>query len=134
MIAHNVYLGIVIQALADITGFAERGGVSRAAFLDFLNESIMGSAFARYKSPALVNLDFQATFTIPLLSKDFDLGLEGSHAHSVSTFANRCLGRGAGYLTEDFAVLILEQGRRAGYEITPENVRVFSGLAVTKAD
>ena len=33
-IAHNVFLGVVIQSLAEITVLAERGGVSRAAFLD----------------------------------------------------------------------------------------------------
>ncbi|MGH3212527.1 MAG: NAD(P)-dependent oxidoreductase, partial [Trebonia sp.] len=53
-IAHNVFLGVVIQSLAEITVLAERGGVSRAAFLEFLNESVLGSAFTRYKSPALV--------------------------------------------------------------------------------
>ena len=34
----------------------------------------MGSMFTRYKSPALVNLDWTTTFT-PSLRKDIDLGL-----------------------------------------------------------
>jgi 3-hydroxyisobutyrate dehydrogenase len=32
--------------------------------------------FTRYKSPALVNLDWTTTFTPELLRKDLDLGLE----------------------------------------------------------
>ena len=46
-IAHNVYLGVVTQALAEITVLVEKGGVSRAAFLGFLNDSVMGSTFSR---------------------------------------------------------------------------------------
>ncbi len=135
-IAHNVYLGIVIQALAEITVLAERGGVSRAAFLAFLNDSVMGSTFSRYKTPALVNLDFNATFTIPLLSKDFDLGLAAAHDLKVpmpiasATAQLISSAGGAGYLTEDFAVLIKEQARRSGYEIASEDVKVVSGLEV----
>ena len=79
-IAHNVFLGVVIQSLAEITVLAEKGGVSRAAFLEFLNDSVLGSAFTRYKSPALVNLDFTPTFTMPLLRKDFDLGLAAARS------------------------------------------------------
>ena len=41
----------------------------------FMNNSVMGSMFTRYKSPALVNLDWTTTFTPELLRKDLDLGL-----------------------------------------------------------
>ena len=74
-ICHNVFLGVVIQSLAEITVLAEKAGVPRHAFLDFLNKSVMGSVFSRYKTPALVNLDFKVTFTPYLLRKDLDLGL-----------------------------------------------------------
>src|SRR5437588_243761 len=74
-ICHNVLLGVVIQALSEVTVLAEKGGTSRAAFLEFVNHSVLGSMFTRYTSPALVNLDFTPTFTNPLLLKDFDLGL-----------------------------------------------------------
>ena len=73
-ICHNLMLGVVAQSLAEITVLAEKGGVSRADFLEFLNDSVMGSTFTRYKTPAYVNLDFTPTFTPPLLLKDFDLG------------------------------------------------------------
>ncbi|MPZ72040.1 MAG: NAD(P)-dependent oxidoreductase, partial [Nitriliruptorales bacterium] len=44
---HNVLLGVVTQSLAEITVLAERAGVSRADFLEFINSSVMGSVFTR---------------------------------------------------------------------------------------
>ena len=73
-ICHNVFLGVVTQSLAEITVLAQKAGVPRHAFLDFMNQSVMGSTFTRYKTPAFVNLDFKVTFTPELLRKDLDLG------------------------------------------------------------
>src|SRR5690606_29652534 len=123
-IAHNVFLGVVIQSMAEITVLAERGGVSREAFLAFLNESVLGSVFSRYKTPALVNLDFTPTFTNVLLHKDLNLGLEAGLELGVpmpiTAAADQLIlsAIGAGYTEEDFATLILEQARRSGYKIT----------------
>jgi len=75
-IAHNVMLGVVIENLIEITLLTNKMGVPRHAFLAFLNNGVMGSMFTRYKSPALVNLDWTTTFTPELLRKDLDLGLE----------------------------------------------------------
>jgi 3-hydroxyisobutyrate dehydrogenase-like beta-hydroxyacid dehydrogenase len=138
-IAHNVFLGVVIQSLAEITVLAERGGVSRAAFLAFLNDSVMGSTFTRYKSPALVNLDFHPTFTTELLRKDLQLGLSAGKELGVpmplAAAADMLIAQavGAGYTGEDFATLVLEQARRSGYVIEPENVPVDDGLAPEEA-
>ena len=133
-IAHNVFLGVVTQSLAEITVLAEKGGASRAAFLDFLNGSVLGSIFSRYKTPAFVNLDFTPTFTNPLLLKDFDLGLAAAHdleapmPIAAATAALVASAIGAGYRTEDFGTLLLEQARRAGLPLQPENVPVDDGL------
>jgi 3-hydroxyisobutyrate dehydrogenase-like beta-hydroxyacid dehydrogenase len=133
-IAHNVFLGVVTQSLAEITVLAEKGGASRAAFLDFLNNSVMGSVFSRYKTPAFVNLDFTPTFTNPLLLKDFDLGLAAAHdleapmPIAAVTAALVASAIGAGHRTEDFSTLLLEQARRAGLPLQPENVQVDDGL------
>ena len=83
-ICHNVFLGVVTQSMAEITVLAEKAGVDRAAFLAFLNDSVMGSTFSRYKSPAFVNLDFTPSFTPVLLRKDFDLGLASARELGVS--------------------------------------------------
>ena len=74
-IAHNVMLGVVIENLIEITLLVNKMGVPREAFLAFLNNGVMGSMFTKYKSPALVNLDWTTTFTPELLRKDLDLGL-----------------------------------------------------------
>ena len=138
-IAHNVFLGVVIQSLAEITVLAERGGVSRAAFLEFLNDSVLGSAFTRYKSPALVNLDFHPTFTTVLLRKDLQLGLSAGKDLGVpmplaaATDMLIAQAIGAGYTSEDFATLVLEQARRSGYAIEAENALVDDGLAPEEA-
>ena len=79
-ICHNVFLGVVTQSLAEITVLAQKAGVPRHAFLDFMNQSVMGSTFTRYKTPAFVNLDFKVTFTPQLLRKDLDLGLDAGAA------------------------------------------------------
>src|SRR5262249_53725401 len=78
-IAPHVMLRVVvenlIENLIEITLLANKMGVPRHAFLAFMNNSVMGSMFTRYKSPALVNLDWTTTFTPELLRKDLDLGL-----------------------------------------------------------
>jgi 3-hydroxyisobutyrate dehydrogenase-like beta-hydroxyacid dehydrogenase len=133
-ICHNVFLGVVAQSLAEITVLAEQGGTSRQAFLEFLNNSVMGSVFTRYKSPALVNLDFSPTFTNVLLRKDFDLGLEAAREHGVpmpvAALAAEMVSAavGAGHTSEDFATLLLEQARRSGVELVSENAVVDDGL------
>jgi 3-hydroxyisobutyrate dehydrogenase len=83
-IAHNVFLGVVIQNLAEITILAQKAGVPRHAFLDFMNASVMGSTFTKYKSNALVNLDWTTTFTPTLLRKDLDLGLSAARQLDVA--------------------------------------------------
>jgi 3-hydroxyisobutyrate dehydrogenase-like beta-hydroxyacid dehydrogenase len=139
-ICHNVFLGVVAQSLAEITVLAEQGGASRHAFLEFLNNSVMGSTFTRYKSPAFVNLDFTPTFTNILLRKDFDLGLEAAREHGVpmpvAALAAELVSSavGAGHTTEDFATLLLEQARRSGVELVSENVDVDDGLGTDTND
>lgn len=133
-ICHNVFLGVVIQSLAEITVLAQKAGVPRHAFLDFMNKSVLGSVFSRYKSPALVNLDFAVTFTPHLLRKDLDLGLDAGReldvpmplASQVRDLVQALIGNG--HADKDFASLILMQARAAGLELAPENVPVDDGL------
>jgi len=133
-ICHNMFLGIVAQAMAEITVLAERGGIPRSAFLEFINNSVMGSTFTRYKTPAFVNLDFTPTFTPVLLRKDFDLGMAEAKKMNVpmplSALCTEIVvsAIGAGYRDEDFAVLLLEEARSAGLVLEPENVEVDDGL------
>jgi 3-hydroxyisobutyrate dehydrogenase len=134
-IAHNVFLAVTIQSLAEITVLAQKAGMSRAAFLDFLNKSVMGSTFSKYKTPALVNLDMSVTFTPPLLRKDLDLGLDAGRELDVPmplAALTRDLVQtliGNGYGAEDFAALIKLQAKASGIELKPENVPVGDGLS-----
>ncbi|HET7388618.1 MAG TPA: NAD(P)-dependent oxidoreductase [Nocardioidaceae bacterium] len=133
-ICHNLMLGVVTQCLAEITVLAEKGGVSRAAFLEFLNNSVMGSTFTRYKSPAFVNLDFTPTFTPLLLRKDFDLGLAAAHALDVPMPVSAVTAQlvqasvSSGRVEEDFAILLDLQAQNSALELKPENVAVDDGL------
>jgi 3-hydroxyisobutyrate dehydrogenase-like beta-hydroxyacid dehydrogenase len=133
-ICHNILLGVVSQSLAEITVLAEKGGVPRAALLDFINNSVMGSVFSRYKTPAFVNLDFAPTFTPVLLRKDFDLGARAADELGVPmpvASAAREPVQAAiaqGRTTEDFAVLLELQARASGLELVSEDVEVDDGL------
>jgi 3-hydroxyisobutyrate dehydrogenase len=134
-IAHNTLLGVVTQSLAEITVLAEKGGVPRHAFLDFLNNSVMGSVFTRYKTPAFVNLDFTPTFTPVLLRKDFDLALEAARKLEVPmpvaavTASLVQASVGSGRVDEDFAILLELQAAASGIDLKPENVLVDDGLS-----
>lgn len=133
-IAHNLYLGVVIQALAEVTILCESLGVKRSDFLDFLNRSAMGSTFSRYKTPALVNLDFTPTFTTVLLQKDLELGLDAAKDAGVTlptvALAHQLVKGlvGMGYGESDFAALILQQASLSGMSIESENVEIDDGL------
>ena len=143
-IAHNVLLGVVIQNLAEMTILAERAGVPRHAFLEFLNNSVLGSIFTRYKTPALVNLDWTTTFTAPLLRKDVDLGLELGRELGVAlpvTAATReaiqahfgtarLSADPEAYLAKDFASLLETVALQAGHKLVSEHKDLKTGLEV----
>jgi len=135
-ICHNLMLGVVAQCMAEITVLAEKGGMSRAAFLDFLNNSVMGSMFTRYKTPAYVNLDFTPTFTPLLLRKDFDLGFETARELDVpmpvAAAAQQAIQAliGSGHTDEDFAALLEQQARTSGLDLVSEQADVDEGLVV----
>ena len=141
-IAHNVMLGVVIENLIEITLLANKMGVPRHAFLAFMNNSVMGSTFTRYKSPALVNLDWTTTFTPELLRKDIDLGLELGRENDVpmpvTAAAREVLQSHFGaatlqpdpekYLAGDFAALIETMALAAGMKLESEKQAVPTGL------
>ncbi len=141
-IAHNVMLGVVIENLIEITLLTNKMGVPRHAFLAFLNNSVMGSMFTAYKSPALVNLDWTTTFTPELLRKDLDLGLELAREMDVPmpvTAATREVLQGhfgaaqlqknpQEYIQKDFAALAETMALAAGMKLASENKNVPTGL------
>jgi 3-hydroxyisobutyrate dehydrogenase len=141
-IAHNVMLGVVIENLIEITLLANKMGVPRHAFLAFMNNSVMGSMFTAYKTPALVNLDWKTTFTPELLRKDLDLGLDLGREWDVPmpiTAATRevlqsHMGRAAtrpnaeDILAGDFAQMAETMAELSGMTLRSENKNVPTGL------
>jgi 3-hydroxyisobutyrate dehydrogenase len=144
-IAHNVFLGVVIQNLAEITILAQKAGVPRSAFLDFMNKSVLGSIFTRYKTNAFVNLDWTTTFTPELLRKDLDLGLSAGRSLNVPmpvTAATReALQAHFGaatlkddpvaYLAMDFAAVLETVALAAGVKLVSEGTPYPTGLEIT---
>ena len=143
-IAHNVMLGVVIENLIEIMLVAEKAGVPRHAFLAFINNGVMGSMFTRYKSPALVNLDWTTTFTPELLRKDMDLGLalgtDVGVPMPVTAAAREVLQSHFGaaqlkpdpekYLAMDFAALLETMAIGAGVKLKSENKHGADGAGV----
>jgi 3-hydroxyisobutyrate dehydrogenase len=133
-ICHNLMLGVVTQSMAEITVLAEAAGVTRASFLEFLNDSVMGSTFTRYKTPAFVKLDYSPTFTMELLRKDFELGLDTARQLDVplplSALVHSMVMEaiGLGYGDQDFASLLDKEARAAGRELEAEQTDVGDGL------
>ena len=141
-IAHNVMLGVVIENLIEITLLANKMGVPRHAFLSFMNNGVMGSMFTRYKTPALVNLDWTTTFTPELLRKDLDLGLALGREWDVPmpvTAATRemiqmHIGKALSQpnskeiLGQDFAKMAETMAELSGMKLTSENKNVGTGL------
>ena len=121
--------------------------MSRAAFLDFMNNSVMGSIFTRYKTNAFVNLDWTTTFTPELLRKDLDLGLAAGRKLEVPmpvTAATRealqaHFGAASlkddpeGYLQQDFAAILQTVALASGITLVSEETPYPTGLEVPQA-
>lgn len=127
-IAHNLFLGAVIQSLIETSLLMEGSGVSRRAYLDFINDSPMGSAFSGYKTPALLELDWTATFTTALLRKDLDLGLTAAAEVELALPVTAAVREqvqaaiDAGHADDDFASMLAVQAAAAGLDLDPSPV------------
>jgi 3-hydroxyisobutyrate dehydrogenase len=132
-LCHNLFLGVVIQSLVEVTLLADKGGVRREDFLAYLNKSVLGSTFTGYKTAALVDLDFHPTFTGKLLRKDMELGLAAARDLEVPMPVAALVGQiistlvGEGYGDEDFAALIAMQAPAAGVTLRGESETTTGG-------
>jgi 3-hydroxyisobutyrate dehydrogenase-like beta-hydroxyacid dehydrogenase len=119
-LAHNLYLGMMVQSLAEVVTLAEKAGTSREAFLEFFNGSGLTSPWIRRRSPELVTGDRHLTFTNEQLRKDFDLGLAEARALEVPMPSTSTVYQiiqsaiGNGLREEDFLSLYEFQARGAG--------------------
>jgi 3-hydroxyisobutyrate dehydrogenase-like beta-hydroxyacid dehydrogenase len=122
----NLYLGLIVQSLSEVTTLAEKAGVPRAAFLDFLNSTVLGSDWTRKRAPDLLALDWTPTFTTELLRKDFDLGLAAAREYEVtmplaaSVFQLLQAAIGRGYRDADFLSLFAVEAASSGLDVQPQ--------------
>jgi 3-hydroxyisobutyrate dehydrogenase-like beta-hydroxyacid dehydrogenase len=125
-LCHNLYLGMMVQALVEVTSLAEKGGTDRAAFLEFLGGTVLGSDWVRKRAGDLVERDWTPTFTTELLRKDFDLGLEAARSLEVPMPVAATVYQliqsaiGIGLRDEDFLSLYDQQALGAGLALEPE--------------
>src|SRR5260221_14288649 len=133
-LCHNVMLGVVAECMAEISVLATAHGIPRHAMLSFFNNSVMGSDFTRYKTPAYVNLDFAATFTPPLLRKDLELGLTAARKFNVPMPVTAMVREiltamiGNGYTDKDFATMLEFEAKGAGIKLKSEKAKIDDGL------
>lgn len=141
-IAVNLMLAVVIENMVEVTLLAQKAGVPRHAFLEFLNGSVVGSTFTRYKTPALVNLDFTTTFPPTGMRKDMDLGLALARQHEAPMpvtaatrevlqshiGANRLKPDADAEVGRDFAAMLETMAFLSGVKLESENVMVSDGL------
>ncbi len=116
----NLYLGMLVEALVEVTTLAEKGGTERAAFLAFLNGTVLGSEWTRRRAADLIDRDWTPTFTTELLRKDFDLGLGSARALEVPMPAGSLVYQliqsaiNTGLRDADFLSLYEQQAKAAG--------------------
>ena len=141
-IAVNLMLAVINANMIEVTLLAEKAGVPRHAFLDFLNNSVMGSTFTRYKTPALVNLDWTTTFPPAGMRKDVDLGLAIARQLGVVTPVTAAMREVLqshfglaqakpdpdAYLRQDFAALMETLAQMSGMTLVSENQTISDGL------
>ncbi|WP_342662897.1 NAD-binding protein [Amorphus coralli] len=126
-ICHNLYLGLLVQSLSEVTVLAEKSGVPREAFLDFLNSTVLATDWVKKRTPDMLSMDWTPTFTTELLRKDFDLGLAVARQEEVPVpltagtmqMIQNAIGRG--HRDDDFLSLFEVQGDSAGMKLAPRN-------------
>jgi len=111
-LAVNTMLAATAQMLAELITLCEASGIDRSVVLEVLAGSAVGSPFVKYKTDALLERRYDATFTTAMLVKDLRLA-QGVAAGSsvplpvtdlVTDLAIACCEEGLGDL--DFLALL----------------------------
>jgi 3-hydroxyisobutyrate dehydrogenase-like beta-hydroxyacid dehydrogenase len=119
-LALNVMIAGSAELIAEAIALGEANGLDRAALLEVMGQSAVGSPFVKYKTPGLLANDYRATFTAAMMHKDLELALAAGDAVAVplpladalrGLFAD-CLDQGLGDL--DLMVLLPRLEREAG--------------------
>ena len=101
-LAVNSLLAATAEMLAEVVTLCEASGIDRSVLLDVLSGSAVGSPFIRYKTDALLERRYDATFTTAMLVKDLQL------AQSVA--ADEAVPMPVTELVTELAVASCEEG------------------------
>jgi 3-hydroxyisobutyrate dehydrogenase-like beta-hydroxyacid dehydrogenase len=118
----NLMIGGTSQLIAEALVMAERNDIDRAAMLEVMGGSAIGSPFVRYKTDALVADDYASTFTATGLYKDLALALRCANdvqvplpvTALVQQLVQGCIGQGMG--DDDLMCLLPRLRREAGLD------------------
>ncbi len=119
-LALNLMIAGTAEVIAEAIALGEASGLERAAMLEVMGQSAVGSPFVKYKTAGLLANDYEATFTAAMMHKDLKLALAAGEAAGVplpltdalrGLFAD-CLDQGLGDL--DLMVLLPRLEREAG--------------------
>jgi 3-hydroxyisobutyrate dehydrogenase-like beta-hydroxyacid dehydrogenase len=121
-LAINLMIGGTAELMAEALVLGERYEIDRAALLEVMGGSAIGSPFVRYKTDALIADDYRSTFTTRLLDKDLSLALAAATARGVplplaeatKRLAENCIEAGMGDI--DFTAFLPRLRAEAGLE------------------
>jgi 3-hydroxyisobutyrate dehydrogenase-like beta-hydroxyacid dehydrogenase len=119
-LAINLMIAVLAESISEALVLGESSGVARAALLEVMGSSAVGAPFVKYKTQALLDDDYSATFTMTLMEKDIDLVLEAAARADVelplaAEMKDRLHGAvDAGYGDDDFIALYQYLRGRSG--------------------
>jgi 3-hydroxyisobutyrate dehydrogenase-like beta-hydroxyacid dehydrogenase len=121
-LAINLMIAGTAELMAEALVLGERHDIGRAALLEVIAGSAIGSPFVTYKTDALIADDYRSTFTTRLLDKDLSLALGAAAAAGVplplteatKKLAEACIEDGMGDI--DFTAFLPRLRKQAGLE------------------
>ena len=119
-LALNLIIAGTSELMAEAIALGEAHGLDRAAILEVMGQSAVGSPFVKYKTAGLLANDYNATFTAEMMHKDLKLALAAGKSAGVPLpvtdvmrdLFDKCLADGLGDL--DLMVLLPRLEREAG--------------------
>ena len=82
-LALNLMIAGTAQLMAEAVVFGEAAGLDRATMLEVMGASAVGSPFVKYKTAALVDRDYTATFSLANMHKDLAMALTAADREGV---------------------------------------------------
>lgn len=110
-VAINLNLPIQLVSLFEGVLLAERSGVSRAAALDGLLNSVAASTAMKYRGPFMLKMPDEVWFSASMMKKDIQIALELGEETGVDLKTAKLVDElldqavGSGWGDDDFAVL-----------------------------